>query len=170
VPVLEVAERGMPGSQVVRLAVPAELLISARRGLFRVEISPADVDISAQVWQIEERVPVRDRPRPSQERICMLHDLSGSGARMTLAARHGTPIAMRVGHRLRVDLSAGGRVMRFDGRVRNANGAMAAGETQCGVEFVPHEHELSWRQDVEYLHHVLAELQRRTAYRRATAA
>lgn len=170
VPVVEVAERGSPGIYAARLAVPERLLISARRGLFRVEISPADVDIFARVWQIEDRIPLRDRCKPSQERICTLQDLSGSGSRMTLSAKHGPAIAMRVGQRLRVDLSAGGRVMQFDGRIRNANTVAAPGETQCGVEFVAHEHDLAWRQDVEYLHHVLAELQRRSAYRRATAA
>src|SRR5687767_2105298 len=51
VPVLDVVERGMPCSYVARLELPKQLLVSARRGLFRVEISPADFDISARVWQ-----------------------------------------------------------------------------------------------------------------------
>lgn len=170
VPVTDVEERGSAGSYVARLALPERMLVSARRGMFRVDILPSDVDVFARVWQIEDRVPLRDRPKASQERLCLLHDLSGGGARMTLSARHGPAISMRVGQRVRVDLTAGGRVMQFDGRLRNAGLGETAGETRCGVEFVAHEHDLAWRQDAEYLHHVLAELQRRSAYRRATAA
>ena len=161
--VLDVGPRGQ-AELVARLAVPARLLASARRAAFRVDLSEADLAaIIPAVWRIEPGVPVRDRPKPSQALRCRLHDLSGGGGRMTLTPRQGGTLV--AGQRLRIELTAGERTMRFDGKIRDVAASVAG--WRCGVQFIEHAHDLDLRRDGEALHRLLADLQRRAASRRA---
>ena len=151
---------------VVQLAMPEKLLETQRRSYFRVPIGHGD-DVHLRLWRIGDYIPIRDRPKPSQELLSELLDIGAGGMRVAVHARGLHALGLVQDQRFRAEIISGTHEMIFEGRLRHPNATLRDDIVAvCGIRFV-HRENVESRANQQKLQALLATLQRKAVRRKA---
>lgn len=135
---------------------PEQVVSIQRRDDYRVMV-PGDAELQMRAWRIAEQHILRDRPLPSTELAATLRDLSVGGMALLWDRKEDPPLAED--QRLRITLDYEGGQILLEGRVRHMR-PLASGLWRLGVQFRAMENDLTGRQALASLTHLVGLLQR----------
>jgi c-di-GMP-binding flagellar brake protein YcgR len=125
-----------------------------------------DSGLRVRAWRIDDQtspLSVPKTPAISTD----LRDLSVGGLGVVLrpATKPNPPV--RQGDRLRIEVTSGGRTLTVAARVRQAPRRLPDGSLRLGLDFEELDHTIEGRRTQTQLAHLVAELERVEARRRA---